>query len=57
MDCGAIESSVPGVYVQKPAPLNQQAGSFLERVLNAALNLLRGFVDLLGRLLGIGRDG
>ncbi|HEY9641749.1 MAG TPA: DUF5357 family protein [Coleofasciculaceae cyanobacterium] len=57
MDCGAIESSIPGVHIQKPAPLNQQAGNFLERVLNAALDLWRGFVDLLGRLLGIGREG
>lgn len=56
MDCGAIESSPPGVNVTKPAPLMQQTGNFFERLMNAILNLIKGFVDLLGRILGIGRQ-
>ncbi len=56
MDCGAIESSVPGVNVQKPEPLMQQTGNFFERLMKAILDLLQGFVDILGRILGTGRQ-
>jgi len=56
MDCGAIESSLPGVNVKKTEPLAQQTGNFFERLINAILDLLRGFVDFVGKILGMGRE-
>ncbi|HEY9628475.1 MAG TPA: DUF5357 family protein [Coleofasciculaceae cyanobacterium] len=56
MDCSAIESSVPGVNVTRPEPLMEQTGNFFERLFNVILGLLQGFVDLLGRMLGVGRE-
>ncbi|MBD3882974.1 DUF5357 family protein [Phormidium tenue FACHB-886] len=55
MDCGAIESSAPGVNIKEPESLAEQTGNLLERLLDAIVNLFRGIVNALGRLLGVGR--